>query len=160
MKDYPLEAKSVVLETSRSELDLFNDARTWILDNFSNSAARLSTSSTSNMITLPVSEKYKSFKNPLSPLAKEDNIGSLEFTIVIEFKEGRMRWSTRDVKLRYQTNNGYDFYSDHSTPYGGKYLAGYGPYRKEGSELYQKYLSMLENGMKQVVSGKLASFDW
>lgn len=154
MSKFPLEEQTVVIETVGDVQESFNNARTWIIDNLSNGAKNLSSDSNANMITIPIEETYK---------RGITGVGTLYFTLIIEFKEGRMRWTTRDVKLKLDTKH-YVYYSTHDTGYRtgslGDNFAGCEAYRKEGSALYQKYLEIISEGMQKIASGELAESDW
>lgn len=151
MESFPIIGESTVLETQRSVKEQFTDTRTWLLDNCSNTARNLSGIAESNMITVPFSILYKQGLT---------GTGILEFNLVVEFKEGRMRWSTRDVVLVWESGK-YRYTCTHTSGYGGdKFKGGYRSFREEGSKEYQKWLAFIGEGMNKVAQGNLAESDW
>ena len=144
--NYPLADFSEVIETNRDVLSLLNDTRSYLLDNYTNSANLLGTSSTSNMITLSV---YSSFDWVSTALPAD-----LSYTIVAEFRDGRMRFSSKDVEVACYNGYNQKFIIRDQSGWKG---AGYKTLRKKGSALYQQQLEDLKTAFHKIAEGKLES---
>ena len=164
MRDYPLEEVENVLTTNRSTFDVFVESIEFILDGYVNSEAKLSKVSkgqgkNSVAALIEFSNEYKRGMT---------GIGTLTFKVVLEFKEGRMKWTTQDVALIWDEPTGkakgkIQMVSTDKTTFGGQRTFGAREeFRRLGSEIYHDHLTRFTKGLDAVAKGKFTSGsdDW
>ena len=164
MRDYPLEEVENVITTNRSTFDVFVESIEFILDSYVNSEAKLSKVSKGQgkNTVAAVIEFSNEYKKGMT------GIGTLQFKVVLEFKEGRMRWSTQDVALLWdeptgKTKGKVAMVSTDKTTYGGQRTFGaLEEFRRLGSDVYHDHLTRFTKGIEAVAKGSFTagSDDW
>lgn len=164
MRDYPLEEVENVLTTTRSTFDVFVESIEFILDGYVNTEARLSKVSKGKgkNTVAAIIEFSNEYKKGMT------GIGTLTFKVVLEFKEGRMRWTTQDVALLWdeptgKTKGKVSMVSTDKTTFGGQRTFGaLEEFRRLGSDVYHDHLTRFTKGLEAVAKGSFTtgSDDW
>ena len=164
MRDYPLEEVENVISTNRSTFDVFVESIEFILDSYVNSEAKLSKVSKGQgkNTVAAIIEFSNEYKKGMT------GVGTLTFKVVLEFKEGRMRWTTQDVALIWdeptgKTKGKVSMVSTDKTTFGGQRTFGaLEEFRRLGSDVYHDHLARFSKGLEAVAKGNFTSGsdDW
>lgn len=147
-EEHPLAEYSEVIETKQSIDALFNDTRSYFLDKFSHVAGTLASSS-NTMLSISL---YRSFR-----WIKTATLADLRYTLVAEFREGRMRFSTKDVRLVMYDAYKREWVCKEEDLIGKK--GADGKLLANGAVVYKEEIENWKAIFKEIAEGKLQS-DW
>ena len=95
-EEYPLSNQQVIINYSKPVVEMFEQCRSMLIDSYTNIADKLSTNSTSTLISAQVTAN----------IGKKQHIRAyMEYSVILEFKENRARLTFSNVLIH--TFNGY-----------------------------------------------------
>lgn len=181
IRDYPFAPHQEVIQSSFDKDYLFEAARSWLVTNYSNAANSLNAVIDKSMLSLQVSiplshhreGSYRQYGKTWT--YNDDYKGQCVFTILVEFRESRMRVSTTDVKAwcsedKSNVTGTIDYHIDEiMTDTGVSNLhydwEAYIPpvlryLRKPASEKYQAQWQIISSAMHKIAEGSGGLSDW
>lgn len=156
-----------VIQSDVSDAELYRRCRQFIVDEIQRGAFKTNgvvnaDNSTTNMIRVPVTDSF-TFKQRVAGI-NYDQYAYLEFTLILEFREGRMRFSLTDTQIEvYGPYDSYVLVRDTNIPHREDGKLEYYTYvkaREDGSELYKYWIERFSQEFNKIASGQGDEYNW
>lgn len=143
--NYPLLDHQEVLYSEKDRGALFSEARSYLIDMLSNAEFISSGTTDGDMLSTRISELI-----PFGAGAK----ATLEYAVIVEIKDKKMRFTTKNVQIITYNGYGQRFVDTHD-----HMTVGNLGLRKKCSERYRNVVEMISKGLNDIAVGKSSS-DW
>ncbi len=143
--NYPLLDHQEVIYSQKDRSALFTEARSYLIDILSNAEFISSGTPDGDMLSTHIRE--------IVPFGAGAS-GTLEYAVIIEIKDKKMRFTTKNVQIITYNGYGQMFVDSHDHMTVGNLTL-----RKKCSERYRNVISMISKGLNDIAAGKSSS-DW
>jgi hypothetical protein len=143
--DYPILDYQEIIGSQRGRNELFSESRSYLIDILSNANFISSGTTDGDMLSTRIS-------NPI-PFGMGAT-GYLEFNLVVEIKDKKMRFTTKNVQIITYNGYGQKFIDDQN-----KITTGNTSLRKTASKEYNDLIHDISKGLHDIANGKSSS-EW
>ena len=158
---YPIDNKSEVIESKKSADELFSSTRSYLITTYKDAVTGARAVMDKSMISLPLTKRFNADIGLGSYI-----VSDMYLTLLVEFKEGKMRVQTIDVSATpsHLGNSGRLTAINYGTVSTTTGLRGSASndeaVRKATSEHYQAEWEKISEAMHKIADGTMEGLDW